>query len=206
MAEKTLRGLMLRHGTTLLNEDNCFRGMLDPPLDADGVLDAHEAAEFLSRQKIERIVCSPLLRAVQTAQIVSGVLGGLHIDLRRELFPWQMGTEFYGKNRDELADKLEYYVTHPDEEPENGQSLSAFVEIVGDFMEDQLALPCVTLFTTHTSDIITTTDLINGVPPTHPEKAEVVKPGGVCAIYVTDDGYEIEPIFKAEDKPAEFGS
>lgn len=206
MAEKTLRGLLLRHGTTELNEDNCFRGMLDPPLDDKGIIEAHEAAQFLSRQHIERIVSSPLLRAIQTAQIVSGVIGGIHIDQRRQLFPWQMGTDFYGKDREELSDKLEHYVKNPNDVPENGQSLNAFVESVGDFMEDQLSIPTLTLYVTHTSDIISVTDLINGVPPTHPEEAEVVKPGGVCAIWVTDDGYEIEPIFKAEEVPAEFGS
>src|SRR5271168_2005641 len=173
---KTLRAFLIRHGTTILNEDNAFRGMLDPPLDDKGVLDAHSLAQHLSRQPIERIISSPLLRAVQTAQILSGVLGGRCIEQRRELFPWQMGTDFYGKDRDELADKLEYYVKHPDQVPENGQSLNGFTEMVGDFMEDQLRIPVLTAFCTHTSDIISVTDQINGVPPTHPEQAEVVKP------------------------------
>jgi hypothetical protein len=48
--------------------------------------------------------------------------------------------------------------------------------------------------------------LVKGVTPSHPEKADVVKPGGIVAVFVTENGYEMEPIFKAEDKPAEFGS
>lgn len=210
---KKLRALVFRHGTTELNEDNAFRGMLDPALDDKGVIDAHEAVEFAlawkhegERANIERIVVSPLLRAVQTAQVLSGKLGGFAITQRRELFPWQMGSDFYGQNRDKLANKLEFYVTNPKKAPKNGESLSAFIEETGDFFEDQLRITGVTAYVTHTSNIITLTDLIKGIPATHPEKAEVVRPGGITAVFVTDDGYEIEPIFKAEKKPAEFGS
>lgn len=206
MAEKTLRALIFRHGTTVLNEKNQFRGMLDPSLDDKGKLDAHAAVEFTSRQNIERIVCSPLLRAVQTAQILSADHGGLCISLRRELFPWQMGSDFYGQDRKKKEKDLANFVKHPTKVPENGESLECFIERVGDFFEDQLRLPCLTAYVTHTSNIISITDLINGVSPTHPEEAEVVKPGGVVAIYATEDGYEIEPIFKDEKKPAEFGS
>jgi broad specificity phosphatase PhoE len=181
--------------------------MLDPPLNDKGVLGAHKAAEFLSRQNIERIICSPLLRAVQTARVVAGVLGGRYICQTRELFPWEMGTEFYGKDRDELADRLEHFVKNPKEVPPNGECLACFTERTGDFFEDELKTPVVTLFVCHTSNIIALTDLIKGVPPTHPEQAEVVKPGGICAVYEVEEGdYEIEPIFKAEEKPAEFGS
>ncbi len=211
--KKKLRALIFRHGSTVLNEKNLFRGMLDIPLDEQGIIDAHDAADFALKYRhngekvnIERILSSPLLRSVQTAQVLSGKIGGIAVDLRRELFPWQMGSDFYGKDRDKLAEKLEFYVKNPNETPENGVCLSDFVDGVGDFFEDQLSRPCVTAFSTHTSDIISLSDLVKGVTPSHPEKAHVVKPGGIVAVFVTENGYEMEPIFKAEDKPAEFGS
>lgn len=206
MADKTPIAFVLRHGDTVLNDDNCFRGMLDPEINDEGILDAHAAAKFLKDKGIERIITSPLLRAVMTAEIVSGLLGGIHITQDRGLFPWQMGTDFYGQDREELSDRLEHYVKNPDKTPENGQSLSEFVKGIGDFFEERLKCPIITLYITHTSDIISISDLIHGEPPTHPEKAEVVKPGGICAIYSEGDDYEIEPIFKSEQRPAEFGS
>src|ERR1700675_180960 len=112
MAEKKLRALVLRHGDTDINDANCYRGMLDPALNDQGVIDAHKAAQFISRQNVERIVSSPLLRAVQTAQIITGSLGGFHIDLRRELFPWQIAP-LYGKDKEEFAGELDKYIDNP---------------------------------------------------------------------------------------------
>lgn len=204
MARKPI-AFVIRHGTTVLNDKNAFRGMLDPELDAAGVRDAHRAAEFLSRQPIERIISSPLRRTIQTAEVLSGVLGGRCVEQNRCLFPWQMGTEFYGADKEEKADDLLHYVKHIHKTPPNGESLADFIERIGDFFEDKLQQPILTAYITHSSNIIALNDLINGTAPQHPEDATVVQPGGVCAIYETDEGYELEAILNAEEKP-EFGS
>ena len=204
MAEKSLRAFVMRHGDTDANDANIFRGMLDVPLNDEGKLDAHKAGEFLSRQTIDRVICSPLLRAVQTAKIVSGVLGGRYVEQCRCLFPWQV-PEIMGKDRDEYKEELEHYIDHPTEVPENGESLHAFQERVGDFFEDQLKIQVVTLFITHTSDIVTLVDLIHGDTSGRPESGEVVGPGGVIAIYEDGDGYSTEVVLGEEKKP-EYGS
>jgi len=179
--------------------------MLDPELDDAGLRDAYRAADFLSRQSIERIISSPLRRTVQTAEVLSGVLGGRCIEQSRCLFPWQMGTEFYGADKEEKADDLLHYVKNINKIPPNGESLADFIERTGDFFEDKLQQPILTAYITHSSNIIALNDLINGTEPQHPEDATVVKPGGVCAIYQTEDGYELEAVLNAETK-AEFGS
>ena len=196
---------MIRHGTTTLNAKNAFRGMLDPELDDAGIRDAHRAAEFLSRQSIERIVSSPLCRTIQTAEVLSGKLGGRCIEQSRCLFQWQMGTEFYGADKDEKKSDLAHYVKNIHKTPPNGESLADFIERTGDFFEDKLQQPILTAYVTHSSNIIALNDLINGTAPQHPEDATVVKPGGICAIYETEDGYELKAILNAETK-AEFGS
>jgi broad specificity phosphatase PhoE len=203
--KKELRALVLRHGDTDANDSNVFRGMLDPGLNDEGVLDAHRAAQFLKKFQIERIIASPLLRAIETAEICSGALGGLAIRQDRALLPWQMGPEFYGKDRQDLKSRLDHFIDHPDEEPENGQALNAFIQRVGDFFEYQLSLPSLTLYVTHTSDVISLTDLINNTVDGRPEQGEVVAPGGICGVYVEDEGYSIEPIF-GHEKKAEFGT
>ena len=196
---------VVRHGTTVLNADNAFRGMLDPALDDAGIKDAHRAADFLSRQPIERIISSPLLRTFQTSEVLSGVLGGRCIEQCRCLFPWQMGTEFYGEDKAEKKDELAHYVKHISRTPPNGESLEDFIERTGDFFEDKLRQKILTAFVTHSSNIIALNDLLNGTAPQHPEDATVVEPGGVCAIYETDDGYELKALLNEADK-GEFGS
>lgn len=195
---------ILRHGDTKLNDSNVFRGMLDPPLNEEGILDAHKAAEFLSRQEIGRIICSPLLRAVQTAKIVAGCLGGRHVCQCRELFPWQV-PEIAGKDRDKHSHILDKYIDNPDEVPKDGESLNQFIERVGDFFEDSLKECIPTLYVCHTSNIVALNDLINGEDAGRPESGEVVGPGGICVVNCTGDEYHIEPVF-GEEKPAEFGS
>ena len=66
---KKMVAVIQRHGYTVLNETNAYRGRQDPPLDAEGLKQAEAAAENLKEEKVklERIVSSPMLRACQTA-------------------------------------------------------------------------------------------------------------------------------------------
>lgn len=199
-----LRALILRHGDTELNDSNAFRGMLDPHLNDDGLLGAAKASQFLKQFPVERIMCSPLLRAVQTAEIASGALGGLHICQTRDLFPWQLGTDFYGKNRDELDGQLQYYVENPYDTPKNGESLDDLRQRVKKFFEYQLTLPALTLYVCHTSNIVTLNSLLSEEAAS-PESSDVVGPGGVVAVHIDGDSYTLEPVF-GEEIPAEMGA
>src|SRR5208282_4276233 len=161
MAEKKPIAFVMRHGDTDINDSNCFRGMLDPALNDKGLLQAHKAGEFLSRQQIDRIICSPLLRAFQTAGIVASCLGGRCIRQDRGLFPWQIAP-LYGLDKDKHEEDLDYLIDHPDIVPEKGQSLNEFIERTGDFFEDSLKECVPTLYVCHTSNIVALNDLING--------------------------------------------
>ena len=63
--------LFLRHGQTDWNREGRFQGLADTPLNATGIEQAVDAADVLARQRIDRIVSSPLIRALKTAAIVS---------------------------------------------------------------------------------------------------------------------------------------
>lgn len=196
---------LLRHGDTELNDSNVFRGMLDPPLNDKGLTQAAKAAEFLKSKGIERVVCSPLLRAVKTAQIVSGSLGGRCVHQTRDLFPWQIAP-LYGADREKFEHVLDYYIDNPKEVPDGGESLDTFVTRVGDFFETDLKIPVTTLYVCHTSNIVALNDLLNEEKVGRPESGEVVGPGGVCEVHEMDDDYfQLKPVF-GEEKPAEFGS
>lgn len=63
--------LFLRHGQTDWNLAGRFQGLSDTPLNDTGIAQAGKAAEVLAGQGIERIVASPLTRALKTAAIVA---------------------------------------------------------------------------------------------------------------------------------------
>jgi broad specificity phosphatase PhoE len=65
--------LCLRHGATDWNRQGRFQGRTDNPLNDDGIAQAHAAAEKLRAVELEHVVSSPLLRAVQTAQIIANI-------------------------------------------------------------------------------------------------------------------------------------
>jgi broad specificity phosphatase PhoE len=73
----------LRHGETDWNREGRYQGHSDVPLNATGLAQAQAAAERLATTKIDRIVSSPLIRALKTAAIVAENLGvPIHPDRR----------------------------------------------------------------------------------------------------------------------------
>jgi broad specificity phosphatase PhoE len=73
--ETATRIHLVRHGTTLLNRQNRYRGRRDVPLDQGGWLDAWSAASALEHEGVTAIYTSPLRRARDTARIVGDVTG-----------------------------------------------------------------------------------------------------------------------------------
>ncbi len=65
----------LRHGETDWNRDNLGQGSVDVPLNQTGVDQAQAAAALLEGHGISSLVCSPLIRARVTADIVAARLG-----------------------------------------------------------------------------------------------------------------------------------
>lgn len=61
---------VVRHGRTALNVDDRYLGALDPPLDELGLEQAAALARLL-QGRASAVVCSPRLRAVQTAEILA---------------------------------------------------------------------------------------------------------------------------------------
>jgi broad specificity phosphatase PhoE len=67
--------LCLRHGVTDWNAQGRFQGRTDIPLNDEGVLQAHAAADRLRKLSFDHVVASPLLRALKTAEIVAAAAG-----------------------------------------------------------------------------------------------------------------------------------
>lgn len=75
--------LLLRHGETEWNREGRLQGHRDVPLNANGRLQVSRAAEILAGlyPDIERIISSPLSRALESAEIVAGKLKYEKVDI-----------------------------------------------------------------------------------------------------------------------------
>jgi broad specificity phosphatase PhoE len=58
---------LVRHGQTPLNESGVLRGLLDPPLDEAGHLQAGRLGAVLGPRRPSVVIASPLLGADRTA-------------------------------------------------------------------------------------------------------------------------------------------
>lgn len=63
---------LIRHGQSTNNA--AFPHIADPPLSDLGKQQAYHAGKALQRKGISRLYCSPMLRALQTAEIIGGIL------------------------------------------------------------------------------------------------------------------------------------
>lgn len=66
---------LIRHGSTLWNKEGRIQGHTDNPLDEEGLRQAAAIAERLRGEEWDYLYSSDLLRAVQTAEVISEELG-----------------------------------------------------------------------------------------------------------------------------------
>lgn len=76
---------LVRHGQTDWNLHDLLQGSSDIPLNDTGRAQAREAAHLLSDVRWDRIVTSPMARAVETARIIAGECAVLDIEIDDEL-------------------------------------------------------------------------------------------------------------------------
>jgi 2,3-bisphosphoglycerate-dependent phosphoglycerate mutase len=122
---------IVRHGSTHLNSDDSsvdrIRGWNDIPLNDAGRLEARQIAEKMAKSPPQVLATSDLIRAVETAQIISRRIG-VPISLRSRAFrPWNVG-ELTGKVTDDALPTLKKYIDKtPDAKlPGGGESFNDF--------------------------------------------------------------------------------
>lgn len=204
MKEK-LVALILRHGATDLNlGEQRYRSWLDVPLAESGITQAKEASRFLSRFPIERILCSPLLRAFVTADIAAKP-HKLHVNQHRGLLPWRLGV-FSGRSKKDNQPALKLFVKTRTVAIPDGESLDAFEDRQFAFFEASLGKgdQPLTLYVCHTSNCAALQNFTDNEAKGEPEDTDMVKPGGVLAVYWDGKLHRAEAVF-GEAEPAQFG-
>lgn len=64
----------IRHGKTLFNKEKRYTGLLNIPLSYEGIEEVHRSISVLKNKNISIIYTSPLLRTIQTAEIIAQYL------------------------------------------------------------------------------------------------------------------------------------
>lgn len=101
---------VIRHGLTELNKQKKVNGEIDEPLAPEGIQQAQEVT-LLIPKTVKQIYSSPMLRAEQTAEIISSKLN-IPISFINELTEVKMGSALAGKSWEEMEGGLELKEKH----------------------------------------------------------------------------------------------
>ena len=134
--------LLVRHGVTDWNREGRFQGHLDPPLSADGHLEARLLAARLERDELHRparIVSSTLARARQTADAIGARLA-VAVEPDARLIEIGQG-DWEGRTHADLAvsDADRYAAWRRDagiRQPPGGESIESATHRVSQLLED----------------------------------------------------------------------
>lgn len=204
-----------RHGETILNESNKYRGWSDGPdaqLDEDGIQSAHAQGQFLASlgQKFKIIVSSPLGRAQHTAAIVAGYLDVEKIIIDPRLYPLNVG-DLAGQPKEE--NPISPYLKDRSKKFPGGESVNMFEARQHSYAQWLLAMieaikaeEDVELLTeAHVSNTMYWWNVQTNAKSDEylDERTDLVKPGGISV--VTE--HSCIPIFRAnETNDAEGGN
>lgn len=193
--KKTL-AYFVRHGSTTDSAKNIFRGQRDSALDKKGFVGAHDLKDFFKDKEWDRVFCSPMMRAIQTATIICDDQEDYQPEKTDGLEPWNIG-EMTGKAKTPENKKImQGYIENADESPEGGESRHEFEKRVWPILSNAIQMgwkqgkpPIVVV---HSSIIHSLCHLLEG------ERHEnvAVEPGGVVEVYFDDGEILHRPVFK----------
>ena len=134
--------LLVRHGVTDWNREGRFQGHLDPPLSAEGRLEAQLLAARLERDDLyrpARVVSSTLARARETADAI-GQRVGVAVEPDARLIEIGQG-EWEGRTHSDLAvsDADRYAAWRRDagiRQPPGGESIESAAQRIGTLLDE----------------------------------------------------------------------
>ena len=140
---------IIRHGQTEMNNVKALQGRSDHPLNETGVKQAEDTAKLLAEQgiKFDYVFTSPLIRAVQTAKLISPENEPV-VDER--LIEMDYG-KYEGMELSNMPPEIKFFfsdfVNNP--APDTMEQLPAVVDRLGEFLEEIKGLKGNILISTH---------------------------------------------------------
>lgn len=133
-----MRVYILRHGQTDLNKERRVQGHLDVELNETGICQARELAKVIQAQGLhfDRVYSSPLKRAIDTCQLVTGrKREEIRIDERLKELNF---AELEGAKYTELPGTAQTFFTAPERFKPigEGETFPELIDRVMDFLED----------------------------------------------------------------------
>ncbi len=180
---------IIRHGQTELNSRGVLQGRSDHALNETGIAQAREAAEKLRGISFSAVWSSPLVRALQTAQIIAP---GLMPNVDDRLIEMDYGP-YEGADLNHLPQEVitffQDFVHNP--APSGMEPLEAVVRRAGAFMEEHCRSEENILISTHA---IAMKGILEYLTPDS-NGAYWSKYIGNCEVYITDfrDGHFLVP-------------
>ena len=123
---------VVRHGETNWNKERRVQGITDIPLTEKGIEDAKELKELIKDLNIDVVISSPLIRARETAKIITDASLPVNIDDRIKERDWGMNE---GALIDEV-DRWDCWDIILNTRVQNIEPLQDFMYRVSDFIED----------------------------------------------------------------------
>jgi broad specificity phosphatase PhoE len=186
-----------RHGTTVLNQNGCFRGPLDPDLDKKGWADANTLKYYFDPIDLGSIFFSPKMRSRHTAMLINRGRVDIPYYGNENLQALNVGHLGGQKKTPETEEEVRYHLEHPDEPFDGGESFNEFKSRVRPLLVDGIKMALKygkpTLLVAHSSIVHETGELFNG-----DHSSTLVTPGGVAAVYCQDGELKAAPIFKPD--------
>ena len=189
---RCLVGYFVRHGE--LRNSKVWDGWGEYPLSEEGRQSAEKAAQWLSFEKIGRVISSDVPRTIQTAQCIMDAcdVSCPWMACDPNLRPW-MVADFTGKEKTpERLRAFERYLVDPDLVIPGGESCNQLhdrVQVIFQYLASPYnALPSV--FSLHNSVIKSLMGLM--------DIKDAVDHGGIIAVYLTEKGeFEFEVVLGA---------
>jgi broad specificity phosphatase PhoE len=148
--------VIIRHGETAWNRERRVMGDADIPLTDEGRRQCEAAAGVLRTLQIDRVVSSPLVRAMESAELIAGVLG-IPVDTDPDVSEVRFG-HWQGKTYDDVKDDPDFihFFKDPASNPTPGGETITDVQRRGLAAFDRADPEQRTLFVSH-GDIIRST-------------------------------------------------
>lgn len=120
--------VLVRHGQSLWNLENKFTGWVDIELSELGIEEAKKAGQALKDFKFDVVFTSVLKRAINTADIISDIIGYKGEFIKNEALNERHYGDLQGLNKDDIGrqygqEQLQIWRRSYDTPPPNGESL-----------------------------------------------------------------------------------